>query len=195
MRETFPHSPSSFPHPVYVIPAKAGIPAPNRHPSVSRPPTSFVHSPTSFPHPPTSFPHTLPSFPHPPTSFPRRRESPCPREATAFRFLPNRRPQQEPTPNPPSTEIDTMRQSSTNHNGNSCPRARRPPVARLQPNAFVPHSSLSFPYSTPSVPSPSSVLLCHSRTHPRHSHEGGNPRPRARIGADASPGAAPLRPP
>ena len=26
---------------------------------------------------------------------------------------------------PPSTEIDTMRQSSTSHNGNSCPRVTR----------------------------------------------------------------------
>ena len=37
MRETFPHSPSSFPHPVYVIPAKAGICAPVRDNGVPSP--------------------------------------------------------------------------------------------------------------------------------------------------------------
>ena len=52
------------------------------------------------------------SFPHPPTSFPRRRESPrCVHTPEATALL------------PPSTEIDTMRQSSTKHNENSCPPA------------------------------------------------------------------------
>ena len=65
MRETFPHS----------------------LPSLVHLPTSFVHLPTSFVHLPTSFVHSLLSFPHSPSSFPRRRESPRPCEATAFRFL------------------------------------------------------------------------------------------------------------
>ena len=70
------------------------------------------------------------SFLHPPTSFPRRRESACPCETTAFRFLPNRHPQQEPMPNPPSTEIDTMRQDSAEYNENSCPRGHAHARAR-----------------------------------------------------------------
>ena len=55
-------------------------------------------------------------------------------------------------PIPPSTEIDTIRQSPTNHNEYSCPRARQrsSPV----PNDHA-HSR-------------------HSCTHPRHSRAGGN---------------------
>ena len=72
--------------------------------------------------------------------------------------FPNRRTQQEPMPNPPSTEIDTIRQRSTNHNGNSCPRARRPPVARLQPNASVSHSTPVLPALNHVIPALNHVI-------------------------------------
>ena len=67
MRETFPHSPSSFPR------RRESAP-----PTITRPSRTHPrHSCT-----PPRHSRTLS------TSFPRRRESPCPCEATAFRFLP-----------------------------------------------------------------------------------------------------------
>ena len=68
-------------------------------------------------------------------------------------------------PNPPSTEIDTIQQSPTNHNENSCPRVTR---ARARGNGFP------APTPTPSYVIPAGCPR-HSRTLPRHSREGGNP--------------------
>ena len=66
----------------------------------------------------------------------------------------------------PSTEIDTIRQSPTNHNENSCPRVTH---ARVRGNGHPP-SRHSHTHSRHSRTHPR-----HSRTHPRHSREGGNP--------------------
>ena len=127
------------------------------------PPTSLPHSPTSFPHPTTSLPHSPTSLPHPPTSLPRRRES-IPLciafDKTELPYYP--RPMDTPRnpsprrhlaipnpPNSPSTESDRMQHNATGCYENSCPRVTR---ARAR-----------------------GIPTRHSRTHPRHSPEGGNP--------------------
>ena len=113
MRETFPHS----------------------LPSLVHLPTSFV---PSFVHLPTSFVHSLLSFPHSPSSFPRRRESPRPCEATAFRFL-SQSPRGARTGG--KLAVDGNR-----HNATGCSRAQRKLVRARARGIFlhiIPKSTIS----------------------------------------------------
>ena len=77
---------------------------------------------------------------------------------------PHDRTLEETAPLSPSTETDTIRQSPTNHNENSCPR--------------VTHAH------THELP-----RLRHSRSLPRHSREGGNPPPCVQTPKETPPPA------
>ena len=97
---------------------------------------------TSFPHPPSSFLHS-------PSSFPRRRESPRPGEATAFRFL-----SQSPRGARTGGKLDV---DGNRHNATGCSRVQRK-LVRARARGIFPHV----------IPAP---CLRHSHTHPRHSRE------------------------
>ena len=91
-----------------------------------------------------------------------------PRHSREGGNLPLRPNSRRDGPLPPSTEIDTMRQSPTNHNENSCPRARATAPTHVT-SRTLPHH---IPHPPTSYPAPSHVI---SHTLPRHSREGGNP--------------------
>ena len=85
---------------------------------------------------------------------------------------------------PQSTEFDKTRQNSTKFNRNSCPPARAHARARGNSVCII-ASPISFPLPPTSAPWPHSQrwplpplsfprYSCHSRSHPRHSREGGN---------------------
>ena len=59
-------------------------------------------------------------------------------------------------PLPPSIEIDTMRQSSTNHNENSCPRVTR--ARATTPTHVIPAPTNVIPAPTNVIPAPTNVI-------------------------------------